>query len=235
MSASIAAEVLVAPLVIYDFHTFPLLFIIANAAAYLFMSVVLIMGMAIIVLGFIPVVATFIGICTVWIVTVFDKIVVGLQNFSPESFRYLMLTGMELLLAYVMIAGLVSFLMKQQKPALFIGMGAACLLLCSFCNNEWARLHQQRFVVYNTAKANHIELIKGDTYTIINTDTAVQKKIDYAVSPAHINLGAWKKDNITANKLFVVGGKAVLVLDSEINTNGHFPVNILVINYTGKI
>ena len=235
VAASIAAEALVAPLVIYYFHTFPLLFIIANAAAYLFMSIVLVLGMVLIVLSFIPAVATIIGICVTGIVTVFDKIVVWLQNFNPESFHFLMLTGLELFLVYVMITSIVLFLLKKQKPALFTGLGAACLLLCSFCGDEWSRLHQQRFVVYNTAKVNHIELIKSDSYTIINTDTAARKKTGYAVKPAHTNWQAWKKNTTVANEILVTKGKTILLLNNNINADDSFPVDILVINYTGNI
>ena len=234
VAASIAAEVLVAPLVIYYFHNFPLLFIIANAAAYLFMSIVLILGMALIVLSFIPVVARIIGICVIEIVTVFDKIVVWLQNFNPESFHFLVLTGLELFLVYVMITGIVLFLLKKQKPALFTGLVSSCLLLCSFCSDEWVRLHQERFVVYNTAKTNHIELIKSGNYTVINRDTATRKKISYAVTQAHIYWQALKKDTTTANEILVAGGKTILVLNNDINADNPFPVDILVINYTGK-
>ena len=160
VAASIAAEVLVAPLVVYYFHNFPLLFIVANVAAYLFMSIVLIMGMLIIVLSFIPAVATFIGVCTVWIVTVFDRIVTWLQSFNPESFHFIMLTGTELFMVYIIITGIVLFLMKQQKPALFTGITAGCLLLCLLCTSEWTRLRQQRFVVYNYCKIESYRIDK---------------------------------------------------------------------------
>ncbi len=234
IAASIAAEVLTAPLVIYYFHNFPLLFIVANVAAFLFMEVVLIFSMLIIAWSFAPVAAKFIGLCTTWLVTIFDKIVTWLQSMNPKSFHFLMITGVEMFLLYITISGVVLFLMKKQKPALFMGLGAACLLLFSFCNDEWVRLHQHRLVAYNTGKANHIELIKGSSYAVLNTDTGTGKKIEYAVKPAHIGWRAWKKDTIAANEIYDVNGKTVLLLNEEINTDSHFPVDYLIINYTGK-
>jgi competence protein ComEC len=231
VAASIAAEVLVAPLVIYYFHTFPLLFIIANVAAYLFMGIVLILGISIIALSFIPALAKAIGLCTIWLVTVFDKIVSWLQGCNPVSFRFLMLTGLELVLAYIFISGFILFLMKKKKPALFIGLGAFCLLLLSFCKDEWDTLHQQRLVVYNTGKTNHIELIKGDKYAVIYTDTARQKKTAYAVKPAHINWRAWKEEQVAANEIFDVNGKTVLVLNEPIETDNPFHVDYVIINH----
>ena len=231
VAASIAAELLVAPLVIYYFHMFPLLFIVANVAAYLFMSLVLVLGIAIIALSFIPAVAQFIGACTVWIVTFFDKIVVWLQGFNPASFHFIMLQDVELLLVYVIITGAVLFLIKRQKAALFMSLAGACLLLTSFCNDEWISLHQHRLVIYNTTRASHIELVNGKTYTVLNTEIANHKKIAYTVKPAHTNWGAWQESNDTHSEVIDINGKTVLLLNREITNVPPFPVNYLFINY----
>ena len=232
VAASLAAEILVAPLVVYYFHNFPLLFIVANVAAYLFMGVVLVLGIAIIALSFIPAVAGAIGICTVWLVTVFDKLVTWLQGLNPVSFHFLMLTDIELLLLYVVIIGLVLFFIKKRTGALFMGLISACFLLLSFCNDEWTRLHQQKLVVYNTAKTNHIELITGKTYQVLNSDTSAVKKIAYTVKPAHINWGAWRMDTTRANEVVGINGKTALLLNNDIDTGARFPVDYLIVNYT---
>ncbi len=236
VAASIAAEVLVAPLVIYYFHTFPLLFVIANVIAYLFMSLVLILAIAIIALFFIPVAAKVIGLCTVWIVTWFDKIVTWLQGCNPMSFHFLTLTTSELILVYLAITGVTVFLLKKQKPALFMGLGALCLLLLSFGINGWVTMRQLRFVVYNTGKANQIELLRGNTYTVVSTDTSAAKKIAYATKPAHTCWRAWTQTPglpDTSNQVFNIGGKKVLVLNREQNSVASFPVDYLIVNYTG--
>jgi len=235
VAASISAELLVAPLVIYYFHTFPLLFIVANVAAYLFMTVVLIMGMVIIVSSFFPVIAKFIGICTVWLVTWFDGIVTWLQSCNPVSFHFLMLTGVELILLYFIIAGFVLFLLKKQKPAIFAAAIASCILMFSFCKDKWKALHQQRFVIYNTGKANHIELVKGNYYTVLYTDTGSQKKTDYVVKPSHIGWRAWKQDSSGIQDIYEIGGKTVLILNRDIDSNTRFHADYLVVNYSGKI
>lgn len=231
VAASLAAELLVAPLVIYYFHTFPLLFIVANVAAYLFMGLVLVLGISIIVLGFIPAIAHLIGLCTVWIVTVFDKIVVWLQSFNPLSFHFLMLKDVELLLVYILVTGAVLFLIKKKKAALFTGFAAACLLFISFCNDEWIRLHQHRFIIYNTANVNHIELINGKTYSILHTDTTAVKKIAYTIKPAHTNWGAWQQAKTAPGEIIDVNGKTLLILNMDIDPSAHFPVDYLFINH----
>ncbi len=235
MAASMAAEVLVAPLVVYYFHTFPLLFIVANVIAYLFMGLVLVLGIVIIALSWFPVAATWVGICTTWLVTVFDRLVVWLQGLNPESFHYLLLTGLELVLLYFVIGGMVLFLMQKKKRALFTAMTALCLLFISFCLNEWTRLHRQTIIAFNTGGSSHVELIAGNLYTRLAADTANIRKIDYTSKPVHVWLEAWVKDTIVKNEVFAVGGKRVLLLNQPFHTSQKFPVDYLIITYTGKI
>ena len=235
ITASIAAEILVAPLVIYYFHTFPLLFIISNVLAYIFMSVVLIASIAIIALGFIPPVATGLGIGTVWVVTVFDNLIAHLQNFNPLSFHFLTLSEVELVCCYIIISGIALFLLQRQKRPLFIGMFASCILLCFLISDKWISLRQHHLIVYNTARASQIELIKGNNYFVLSTDTGVNKKIDYTVKPAHTYLHAWTKDSLPENEIFYVRDKKVLILNQEIQTTEQFPVDYLIVNYTAGV
>ncbi len=240
--ASISAEILVAPLVVYYFHIFPLLFIVANVAAYLFMSLVLYMSMAIIALSGIPVGAKVIGTCTIWIVTRFDRIVTWLQSCNPVSFRFIMLTGAEMVFIYFLISGIAVFLMKKNKPALFTGTMAACLLLLCFCKGQWSRMHQHRLIVYNTGKANHIELIKGGDYAVLYKDTGSQKKADYIIKPSHIgwrvhlpDRQAWREDSTAPREIVSINGKSVLILNTVVDTSIRFHTDYLVVNFTGKI
>ncbi len=230
VAASIAAEILTAPLVVYYFHMFPLLFLVANAFAYLFMGLVLVAGMILVVLSFAPMVAKGIGVAIVALVSVFDKIVMWLQSCNPVSFHFLMLTGVELLLLYVLIAGIIRFFMRREKIALFTGLIAGCALLVSFCTNEWARLHQKRLMVYNAPKPGRIELIQGGLYHVLGGDTSNSKKTGYAVLPAHITWQAWQQGG-AANEALYLNGKTVIVLNEAVSSDAHFPADYLVVNY----
>ena len=233
--ASISAEVLVAPLVVYYFHIFPLLFIVANVAAYLFMGLVLYMSMAIIALSWIPIASKIIGNSTIWIVTWFDKIVSWLQSCNPQSFRYIMLTGLELALIYFFIAGISLFLMKKNKTALFTGIIAVCLLLVCFCTDQRSRMHQHRMIIYNAGKSNHIELISGSNYTVLYKDTGSQIKTDYIVKPTHIGWRACKQDSTKTQEIGSINGKSFLILNYAADTSIRFHTDFLIINYIGKI
>ncbi len=235
IAASISAELLVAPLVIYYFHSFPLLFIVANVVAFVFMEVVLWLGMGIIALAWLPAVAKAVGWVTIWWATYFDRIVVWLQQFNPPSFRRLVLSGFELVVVYILIAGIAAFLMKKQKAGLYAGLVACCVLVASLCTDQWAALHQQRLVVYNIAKANRIELITGKTCHILNCDTVNQKKVRYATDPAHIGWRVNKYDSSTTAGIVHVAGKTAVVLNDTMSSRAATHVDYVVVNYKGDI
>ncbi len=236
IAASIAAELLVAPMVIYYFQSFPLLFIVANVVAFMFMEVVLWLGMGIIAFAWLPGVAKIIGWVTIWWATYFDNIVVWLQQFNPHSFRRLSLSGFEVVAVYIFIAGIATFLMKKQKAGLYTGLAACCVLVAWLCADQWASLHQQRLVVYNIAKTNRIELITGKTGHVLSNDTLSMKKMQYATDPAHINWRVSKCDSNAYPHIFHVAGKTVLALDKEIDaTTDVLHVDCVIINYTGNI
>jgi competence protein ComEC len=199
------------------------------------MGIILVAGMLIIGFSFVPVMASFITAVTVWLVAVFNQLVFGLKQFNPASFYYANLEFYELLLVYaIVISGSVYFL-KKKKGALFPVLSFVCLLLVSFCFNEWKALHQQKLVVYNISKANHIELINGKQYQIIATDTTIsQKTKNYSLKPAHTGWHAWRQKTADRHELFYIGGHSVLVLNGGAEYDAQFPVDYLVLNYKAR-
>ncbi len=106
-AASFSAEILTAPLVIYYFHNFPLLFLFANLIAAVMAGVcALIGGLAIIAFCWMPPLANGIG----WIVTVivnwFNAAIIWMQGLNVTALQHLQLTGPEAVLVYLLIIGL---------------------------------------------------------------------------------------------------------------------------------
>ncbi|MGN6566656.1 MAG: ComEC/Rec2 family competence protein [Flavipsychrobacter sp.] len=233
IAASIAAEILVAPLIVYYFHLFPALFIISNVLAFLFMGLVLILGMLVIVFSAIPTVASAIASITVFISTHFNALVYKLQQLNPSSFHFLSLSFVELLFLYITIAGIAVFLLKKKKPAFFISLSSLCLLLCFLCIDEWHALHQRRLIVYNISHTNYIEIIQGKTFSILHTDSTLdQQKKNYALKPAHTGWHAWQRSPLATNEIIQLGQYKILLLNEEPQLiHQPFPIDYLVINY----
>lgn len=230
--ASLAAEILVAPLVIYYFHLFPAMFIVANIAAFVFMGLVIVAGILIIAFSWWSVVAASIATATTWLANVFHELVYIFQKANPTSFRFLSMHNYEMVLLYIIIAAIAVAIIKQRKQATFTALIASSILLASFCYNEWQSLHQQRLVVYNVNRSNHIELIEAKYHRVLYTDTSLaQSKLDYAVKPSHTAWHAWREKKAAEQEVFVIGGKTLLVLNQPVYSKANFPVDYLLINY----
>lgn len=233
LCASFAAEVLVAPLCIYYFHSFPVMFLVANVLAFFFMFAVLILGIGIIVFSSVPMLATLIGQLDMLIVQYFNSIISALQLFSPPSFQYMRLTFAELVFVYAIIGSVGVLLILRNKKGLFVALGACSVLMASLTISRYYSLQQDHLVVYNTPGAPHVERITADKYVVLTTDTAQAKRIGYATQPTHVEEQAWQQQTASTNCIFLVQGKRILILDTPATT-GQFHVDRLVINYHSK-
>lgn len=229
---SIAAEVLVAPLVVYYFHLFPLQFIVANVLAYLFMGIVLIAGMLLIAIAPVHALAQPLGNGITYMSKTFNKLVYLLQEFNPDSFSKLTLTAWQLCLVDVMICCVAIFLIQKKKPALIVALIAACVWIGGSAVQHWNTLNRQVLVVYNAGDKPYIELINGQTAHILrSTDSIDANLVKYAIEPAHINLHINEVVSVHDDKnLYTVGDRTVLLLDKPL-ADTSFHADVLVLCY----
>lgn len=226
VAGSLAAEALTAPIVVYYFHTFPLFFLIANVLAFLFMGVVLIMGIAIIAFSWAPFVAEGIACFATWLTRIFNYLVAVLQSVNPRSFSFLTLTGFQLALFVTFICGMGYYLLRVRKQALFTALASAVLLLSMLCADKYRSLRQNKLIVYNTGNAPTIERIIGNWYQPLTTDTP---KARYAVRAVHIAMRAWRRADALAANVYAIGGRTIVTLQEPVAGGQPFPADVVVI------
>jgi competence protein ComEC len=233
VAVSIAAEILVAPLVVYYFHLFPAMFIVANLAAYLFMGVVLVLGLLVIAFSSIPSMAALLASLITWLVGIFNQLVLFFKTLNPHSFQLLMLNGFELMLLYFTIAALAVYWFRQYRAAFFAAGISSCVLSLSFIYGEFTALRQKKLIAYNVGKATHVEIIKGKTFSVIATDTNLSPlKLSYAVKPAHIALKANEQVAAGRNVEYLLfGGQKVLLIHENPHFDEHLTADYVIINY----
>jgi competence protein ComEC len=192
--ASLAAELLTAPLVVYYFHLFPLMFLPANIIAWLLMGVVLVLGIFLLLFAWWPLAAGCIATVLTFLVQWFHVLIFQLQGWNPEPFRYLVLSLPTLVALYLVIGCLAIFFLKKNRPALTAGMVALCLMFGLLCMEEWKALRQHRLVVYPSGNTARIERIAGKYYQeLVAGDTSAPGLIN-TVSAARTGWHAWKMD-----------------------------------------
>jgi competence protein ComEC len=229
--ASLAAEILTAPLVVYYFHLFPVMFLVANIMAYLLMGFVMLLGALIILFSWLPMIAFGIAWLTIKLVTVFNIVIHALQKCNPVSFHFLTLSGYELFILFAGIMGIAVYLLKKKKAGLLIGLSSSCVLLFSFCMDKWQTLQQNKVVVYNMGSKTRIEHIQGKYFTALFIDTAISPD-NYTLKAAHTGWGAWQEQPNNAQEVYIAGNKRILLLDAPFHAYSSVknPVDALIIH-----
>ena len=229
VAASIAAEILTAPLVIYYFHNFPLLFIVANLLSVVLVGgLALVGGMAIIAFSWLPPLAAIIGDCVSALVGLFNTLIVWLQALNPVSFQYLQIGAAALVLSYVVIAAAGAAWLQRRRQGLLIALPALCALMAVLCGDRYAALRQERLVVYSNGRQPVAELIRGTSFTPLSGDAAGA----YHARAAHTGWQAWRETMPGPRQhLIQVAGRTALILDdSTVQTfHGPLPVDVLIL------
>lgn len=217
ISVSIAAEILVAPLVVYYFHNFPLYFIFANVLAYVLMSTVLMSGMVLLLFVQFPPVGLFISDALILLTSVFNKAIFTLQYFNPDALQHLYLSGIQLVVLYLIVGAFTYFLLKKNKPSLYIGLSAVIIFLSLLLKREWDIHHRQQVVIYNIGRTDYIEIISGDTYTAINPVEISSNDYEYSIKPAHIAWGVQHRaDTVVRSNHINIGSKRLLIVSKAL-------------------
>ncbi len=230
VAVSIAAEIFVAPLVIYYFHLFPLQFIVANVLAYMFMGVILVMGMLLIAVSSVYPVAHFMAEVTTILSNLFNRLVYALQHVNFDSLHRLTLTELQLVLVYIVIAGVAIYLLKKNRKALFTGVIGIVLFLVSASVRYARTLQQEMLIVYNISKENRIELITGTTATVlVGKDSVTEATRKFVLEPAHINLHIDEVRKSEKDNLVRVAGRIVFIVNQPIRDT-LIPADVVILN-----
>lgn len=235
-AASIAAEVIVAPLVIYYFHLFPIGFLFANILAWLLMGLVLCAGLLLIAVSTLAPLASLLAIGMTEVVHFFNLIIEVLQNINPPAFSHLYLSGACLSLIYFIIAccsGLIPLRKQWVVPTI---LSTFCLILILLILRRWQTLQQQQLIVYNLRPNAYAELIAGERYYPVLNQTKIDPEKDFSTKAAHIQNAAWRKAEGKASGIFLHRGRSILILEEppSPDTSLQLKVNYLIASFPLK-
>jgi competence protein ComEC len=225
IAASLAAEILVAPLVAYYFHSFPPMFIVANVLASLAMTIVLILGMLLLLFAPISPIAHALASILIFITQAFHRWISYLQQINLPLFKTIHLSALDLVLMYIIVFGLTCFWLLKSKKGLWIGLFALFAFSIQHVYTSWQIAHQKGIIVYHQKGEGLIESYKGRGFTIINgatTESFAQKK-------AHIGLHLKNEKTIAEKAACMIRGQKIVVLRSEDRLPDSFPIDILIL------
>jgi competence protein ComEC len=227
LAASFSAELLTAPLVVYYFHNFPLLFLPANILAMALAGFcALAGGLAIIAFAWLPVAAQAIGHGVSFLIGLFNAGVAWMQHLNIEALQHLRITVPELLLLYALIAAVGAWWLNGWRKGATASLLVCCLLMTSLNLHHLSALRQERLLVLSAGREPAVALMRGTHHQALAGSTE-----SFAAQAALNGYAAWKPQRASTADCIVVKGKRVLMLRDTVLAPGtsRFPVDVVIV------
>lgn len=235
IAMSIAAEILIAPLVAYYFHNFPPYFILANLIAGIAMSAILFLGFVLLVVAGLPIIAIGVSWLIMQISIPFHQFIDWLQRYSPQCFKSISISPLLLCLCYIFIASMLIAMFNKSKKALGFGLGILLSISILSSYTQWQQSKQEKLYVGYTDRQIWLCKIQGHSYQSIPktfTKSTTFKEVLIA-------WGITDKSELPISNALQFKGKKIIVWDgNQTLPKEKFPIDILIINtplYQNKI
>lgn len=188
VAMSLAVQVLVAPLIIYYFHQFPVWFLPANVLAAAFSTLLMILSLLIILFSAIqiPVIAFCCGKILVMCTKAFHALLHFLSRYTPDAASFLPLDTWDYLLLMISIIVLAVYFLRRYYPALPTGIGLLLLFVLNLMMQDFMATKQNGIIVYAAGKETLIESIAGRTAHTYSTQAITASAQEYILRPAHL-------------------------------------------------
>lgn len=169
---SLAAQLITFPMGVLYFHQFPNYFLISNLVVIPAAFVVLVLGISLLALQFIPVVFQFLGFELNGILIALNSSVAFIEQLPNALTSGLYFSIFEVWMVYILIAALALLIYQKDIHALIIISAAVVMLLFSFSIRVSERRGQKTIVVNNIKGHTSINLIDGEK-NILLADSAL--------------------------------------------------------------
>ncbi len=174
-TVSLSAQVLTFPVCLYYFHQLPLLFLFANLIAVPVSGVALFAEIALVLLGWWPWAATWLGKGVGLLLLLLNRVVVQLNNLPGAVWTDIPATVLSTVLLYVVVALTAGWLWYKRPAWLLAALGCVIAFLLLHDWYRWTSFCQQRLIVYNTPRYRAIDFASGNDYCFIG-DSSLQQK-----------------------------------------------------------
>lgn len=247
-SVSIAAQVLIFPISIYYFHTFPIYFLLSGIAAVFLATFILVGGLLLLSFDQFPFVGDWFAEIYSWLIGLFVRIISSIQSLPFNKIEGLYFSRKSMIVLYLII-GIIMFLIsvkpsgfkgvlykkiKRRRVARSILMAGIVFLALNNLLFTKSVKDNQEMIVYDISKGSVIDLFLGDNVFSKYSDNLTQDKIDFSCAPYRIFKGAQDKHPLDS-RLLLDESPIHVISNSEVVFKGQFVFFMDEINDTDTI
>jgi competence protein ComEC len=244
ISTTLAAQILVTPIILYYFHQFPLVFLLANLVAIPISNFALIGLFLLLIFNSVPYLSTAIAFVLNVMLGFLNKATLFFNNIPYASLQQIPTNGVATFLCYVLIAiWALGGLVNPKKLRLpFLICGLCIVFYTGFL--YYTSLNTKAFVVYNIPKHSAVEVISNGTSflladSVVKDSTALFK---FHIKPTHRhfncsgnNPGLLKYIN---NHIYTFNNQTILLVDSgykAVTSPQKININFAILSHNAKI
>lgn len=166
-SVTIAAQVATVPFTIYYFHQFPIYFWLSNLFMTPISSVVIIGGMILLLVFFVPYINNVIAFFVSKMIFVMNFGVSWVESLPFSIVKGLYINELQFIILLLMLLSVLFFVELRNKKMLFFMMIMMCCFLLVNIYNLQRQRHQKEMVVYSINNATVIDFIEGNNHVLV--------------------------------------------------------------------
>lgn len=171
-SVTLAAQIATIPFSIYYFHQFPMYFWLSNLFMTPISSVVIIGGMVLLLIFFIPYINIGVAFCVKWMIFVMNHVVAWIENLPMSIIKSLYINNLEFICLLLTFLLLMMVVEHKRKMFLFGMLSILLIFSASQLMRAVNQRNQMSFTVYSMNKASGIDFVCGNEHVLL-CDTAV--------------------------------------------------------------
>lgn len=230
-SVTLAAQLATAPFSIYYFHQFPTYFWLSNLFMGPISSVVIIGGMMMLLVFFIPYINIGVAFCVKWMIFVMNYVVSWVENLPLSIIKGLYINDLEFICLIVSLLLLMMLIEHKRKKLLFGLLSVLLVFSVSQLTRAVIQRNQMSLTVYSMNKNTAIDFVCGTNHVLL-CDTAVVNEpsiTDFSIENNLIREGVFKNGQLLpcdeafyengylkkCNNLISFGGKTIAFLDKN--------------------
>jgi competence protein ComEC len=166
-SVTIAAQIATVPFTIYYFHQFPIYFWLSNLFMTPISSVVIIGGMILLLVFFVPYINNVIAFVVSKMIWLMNYGVSWIESLPFSIVKGLYINELQFIILLLLLLSVLFFVELRNKKMLFFMMIMMCCFLLVNIYNLQRQRHQKEMVVYSINNATAIDFIEGKNHVLV--------------------------------------------------------------------
>ena len=202
-SVTIAAQIATAPFTIYYFHQFPIYFWLSNLFMTPISSVVIIGGMILLLIFFIPYINSIVAFFVSKMIFVMNYGVSWIESLPYSIVNGIYINEIQFVILLLLLLSLLFLVVLKSKKMLFFMMIMSCCFGIVNVYNLMKLRNQKEMIVYSINNMTAIDFIEGRNHVLVADSTFLNDK----------SVFSYNIENFLIKKGVFNGGKTMLLKD----------------------